>query len=416
MKYISGYQKILAIPAVLAITALGVVMRIPLWAQAVVFTMHIRYTLGRSFTEAGLAIALMSVSVAIAGPWRGRVLDRSGLRVALVPCLMVYGALWLAMPWLPYWWLVAAAVVAGLFYPPHIPITRAGLIAATDPDDKKTVLALDSAFMELSFVIGPALGVWAALAFGSRTTLFTTTMSAVLSLAVLAWWNPPTSRANPVDATSQQSGTPAQVASSPGVKSSPAKSKTSRVSPEPRPKLMWNSHLVTLLILCVLMSGLLGATDISVIAGNEHFDSLHLAGWGLGVWAVGSMISSLIYGAANWKPPFALLAAALAVATLPMALAVDGWTLLGLLFVAGIPCGPAIVASIDSLTDATDPSTHGQAMGTHSACMQVGGGLGAPLAGYILERGAWWDGVAVVALAVIAMSVIARYCERRQTA
>lgn len=404
-------------PAVTPMTALGLVMRIPLWAQAVVFTMHIRYTLERSFTEAGVAVALMSVTVALAGPWRGKILDRRGLRAALIPCLVVFGALWLVIPWLPYWWLLPAAVIAGLFYPPHVAVSRQVLIAATDPNEKKTILALDSAFMELSFVVGPAVGVWAALTFGSRTTLMVTISAAIGSLAVLAWWNPATSATKrPTASTEPDQASPSALATNtPPTNTPPAGGSTASGStPSARTTpTMWTGHVVSLLLLCVVMSALLGATDISTIAGNEHFGSLHLAGLALGTWAVGSMISSLVYGAVRWQPSFPFMSSMLALATLPMALATNGWALLALLFLAGIPCGPAIVSSIDSLTDATDPSQHGQAMGTHSACMHVGGGLGAPLAGFILERGSWWHGMIAVAVLVLLMAGVAAVTERQ---
>ena len=66
------------------ILVLGLLIRIPMWAAGIVLTLHVVGHLDRSYTQAGLVEMVLCVALAVSGPWRGRRLDRIGLR-ATVP-------------------------------------------------------------------------------------------------------------------------------------------------------------------------------------------------------------------------------------------------------------------------------------------------------------------------------------------
>ena len=59
---------------------LGTLVRAPVFASGVLLTVHVVTTLGRSYAAAGVLAAAATVAVAVSGPWRGRLLDRFGLR------------------------------------------------------------------------------------------------------------------------------------------------------------------------------------------------------------------------------------------------------------------------------------------------------------------------------------------------
>jgi predicted MFS family arabinose efflux permease len=152
------YTDLLRIRDVRRILVLGLMVRIPLFGAFVVLVLHVVDHLGRSYGMAGILDMASAAALAISGPWRGRLLDRLGLRPVLGPVLIVYAGCWLVAPWVGYWFLLALVVVAGLFTPPVFSIVRQVIIAAV-PDEKRTAaLSLDGIFTEISFMVGPRAG------------------------------------------------------------------------------------------------------------------------------------------------------------------------------------------------------------------------------------------------------------------
>ena len=99
---------------------------------------------------------------AVSGPWRGRLLDRIGLRRTVGPSIVVQVVCWSIAPWVGYAPLIGLAALAGLFVVPTFSILRQVILRSTRLAQRRTALSLDSAATELSFMAGPALGVWLA--------------------------------------------------------------------------------------------------------------------------------------------------------------------------------------------------------------------------------------------------------------
>ena len=88
------YREVFALRDVRRVLALSLLMRIPMWAGNVVLTLHVVSHLNRSYAQAGVLVACATEALAISSPWRGRKLDRLGLRKAVVPSLIVLTACW----------------------------------------------------------------------------------------------------------------------------------------------------------------------------------------------------------------------------------------------------------------------------------------------------------------------------------
>ena len=101
----------------------------------------------------------------MSAPWRGRVLDRRGVRRAVAPSIVATGLVWTTLPFLPYAVLLPACVLGGLFAVPTFSILRPAPIAAVPDERRRTALSLDSVLVELSFMIAPAVAVWAAATY-----------------------------------------------------------------------------------------------------------------------------------------------------------------------------------------------------------------------------------------------------------
>ena len=81
---IGGYRDVLAVGDTRRVLILGFFVRVPMFAGMVLLTLHVVTSLGRSYGQAGLVTAASTVAVAVSGPWRGRLLDRVGLRLSLI--------------------------------------------------------------------------------------------------------------------------------------------------------------------------------------------------------------------------------------------------------------------------------------------------------------------------------------------
>ena len=77
--------------------------------------------------QAGVVVGAATVGMALGAPWRGRLVDRLGLRRAIAPSVVVESAVWLAAPHLSYEALIGAVFVAGLFLVPVFSVSRQSL-------------------------------------------------------------------------------------------------------------------------------------------------------------------------------------------------------------------------------------------------------------------------------------------------
>jgi predicted MFS family arabinose efflux permease len=104
----------------------------------------------------------------------------------------------------------------------------------------------------------------------------------------------------------------------------------------------------------------------------------------MALWSAGSVLGGLVYGAGRRTVHPLALALTLAVLTVPAALAHSPLLLGAAVFVAGLPCAPAL----SSITATVVPEERrGEAMGWQGTAMTIGGSLGAPLCGWMIDAG-----------------------------
>ena len=183
---LTAYRDVLRVREVRTALILGFLLRVPMFGGAVVLTLHVVTTLGHSYGAAGLVTAAATVTAAISGPWRGRLLDRFGVRRVVAPSVIITATCWSVAPFAGYWVLLILGAVAGLFVVPTFSIVRQAVIVAVPDAQRRTALALDSVFVELSFMAGPVLGVWLATQVSTSWVLFGMEMFAAL-IGLLLW-------------------------------------------------------------------------------------------------------------------------------------------------------------------------------------------------------------------------------------
>jgi MFS family permease len=379
------YRRVLASAALRRALVLGFLVRMPIFAGGLVLTLHVVSHLGRTYAAAGLVSAAATIAIAISGPWRGRLLDRRGLRRVVVPSIVVAAVCWSIAPFVSYWWLLAFAALAGLFVVPSFSIIRQAVIAAVDDDDRRTAISLDSVAVELSFMVGPAVGVWAATVWPTQWVLFAIEMLGVLA-GVLLWFANPVMRAE-VDEVVDDEGVTAEV-------------------PKVARSEWFRARFIVICLAAAATTLVLGGTDIAIVASLRDFDAQSSIGWVLAIWGFGSLLGGLVYGGVQKSISAFWLLGGLAVVSAPMALAAGVPSLALLSFVAGLFCAPTITATVDQVSRVVPASARGEAMGWHGSFMTGGMALGAPLAGFAIDHRGWAAGFLVVAAVGLLVALV----------
>src|SRR6478736_2557709 len=397
---LGAYRPVLANRDTRQALLLGFLIRVPMWAGAVILTLHVVASLGRSYGEAGLVTAASTVAVAVSGPWRGRLLDRIGLRRTVGPSLVVQVVCWSIAPWVGYAPLIGLAALAGLFVVPTFSILRQVIIRSVPSEQRRTALSLDSSATELSFMAGPAIGVWLATTWQTGWALFVCEMAAVLAGLVLWLVNPPLTNAPTGAAATEaaEAAEPTEATAAPGAED------VDTGAPAPRRAI---HGFVTLPVAAVLLAAVcstlvLSGTDVAVVAALRSFGATGSIGWVLALWGLGSLVGGLVYGAWHRSISVFWLLTGLAATTAPVALAAGVPSFAVLVTVCGLLCAPTVTATVEQLSRLVPERHRGEMMGWHGSAMTAGSALGAPIAGFAIDHGGWQSGFVVVsALGVV---------------
>ena len=402
---LTAYRDVLRVRDVRTALVLGFLLRVPMFGGAVVLTLHVVTTLGRSYGAAGLVTAAATVAAAISGPWRGRLLDRFGLRRVVAPSLIITAACWSVAPFAGYWALLILGALAGLFVVPTFSIVRQAVIVAVPDGQRRTALALDSVFVELSFMAGPVLGVWLATQLPTSWVLFGMEMFAAL-VGLVLWVVDPritsesgsgVTRSHTENAAVEMAGPLDAVAAA--AEAAGAQAATGDVDREVPGRRGWfTGRLALVLVAAAAATIVLSGADLATVAGLRQFGLQDWIGPVLALWGLGSIVGGLVYGGLH-RPisPFLLLGG-LGLLTLPIAFATGGPALTVLLVISGLFCAPTITATVDQVSRLVPESARGEAMGWHGSSMTVGSALGAPLAGLAIDLFGFGGGYGVVAI------------------
>jgi len=396
---LGAYRPVLANRDTRSALLLGFLIRVPMWAGGVILTLHVVTSLGRSYGEAGLVTAASTVAVAVSGPWRGRLLDRIGLRRTVGPSLLVQVVCWSVAPWVGYLPLVAFAALAGLFVVPTFSILRQVIIRSVPAEQRRTALSLDSSATELSFMAGPAIGVWLATSWHTGWALLVCELASAAAGFVMWLVNPPLTSGRQEGAPEaghdeQGEGARAEAIAAPAVPGSGAARRVVR-------------GFITVPVASVLLAAacstlVLSGTDVSIVAALRSFGSTGSIGWVLALWGAGSLVGGLVYGAWHRSLSVFWLLGGLAATTAPVALALGVPSFAVLVTVSGFLCAPTITATVEQLSRLVPERFRGEMMGWHGSAMTAGSAVGAPVAGFAIDRGGWsWGFVVVSALGVL---------------
>ncbi len=280
-----------------------------------------------------MVAATLGLSQALTDPWLGRLADRHGQRRLLFLALAAHlsGTLLLvlaAQVGASAWTLFPAAGLSGAAVVPVGSLVRArwaGLVGGTPALD--TAFALESVLDEAVFVVGPvlvtALTVGVAPAAGLLLPLVVVVGSLLLAL---------------------QEGTEPEI--------SPETRRAGRLA-------VLSPGLLVLILTCAAVGIALSVIDVGMVAFAREQGSAGAAGPLLALFAAGSMLAGLAYGARAWRTTpdlrFLIATAACCAGVVPILLA-DGIMAMALsVTIAGVGIAPALI-SVSTLVEELVPA------------------------------------------------------------
>ena len=183
------YVEFVRQPDVARLLVVALLSRMPIGMVGFSMLMFLRESLG-NFALAGTAVGINFLSLAIAAPIQGRLIDRHGpgrlLAVTGVVQPLALGAiLFSATEGYPFAVVVVCAAVAGIFASPITTVTRTMWRHRFDrEEDRRTAFALDAVTIELNFTLGPAIIAGMLAAYSARAAFGLAIGTVVAAMAI----------------------------------------------------------------------------------------------------------------------------------------------------------------------------------------------------------------------------------------
>ena len=275
-----------------------------------------------SYSLAGFISAVQVISFAIGAPILARLVDRFGQAQVMLPAVLVSATaavglilaiLNVASPWI----LAVLAAVTGATGGSLGALVRARwAYVCTNPAQLQVAYAMEAAFDELIFVLGPVAATLLAASVhplaGLWVAVFFMVVGSVLFLL--------------------------QRSTQPPV--------NLRSSTEKKESVMRSGAMLTLAATFVFTGALFGSIDLSVVAFADEVNMSFMAGIILASMSLGSLISAVIYGARVWSAPlwrlFFIGVLLLAIGSSTFLFSANLAVLALLMFVAGLAVAPTM--------------------------------------------------------------------------
>ena len=360
---------------------------------------------GFSYTVVGLLVAGHQLGVAVGSPLQGRAADRLGHARVLIPDGVAYllGTVLLVVGMQRGWAvpvLVATVFVTGLANPPTTACSRAamGTILQTGAQ-RQAGFAISSSSVELGFIIGPLATV--ALAQGIGPGVAVIAAGAAALIGALVYSSSDAARRPPVTA--------APVAR-PGAHA--AGSVLGGLGALRAP------GLGTIVIAFLFIAASFGTFDLYIASVTEEMGMPGAAGTMIAVFALGSLVGGLYYGARIWPGTLASRLRAfvllLGVTMLLLPFVPARLLLIGLtLMIAGAFTGPMNISGFHLIDELAPEGQRTEAQAWTQASIYLGSALGGAMAGIVIDLTGTRTAMVVGACSLmIAAALLARRPDR----
>jgi MFS family permease len=383
------YRQLLGLQGVRTLMILIFFARIPMSAAGMVLTLHVALGLGRGYGAAGTVGAMATIGMGLGAPLMGRVVDRYGLRRMLLITTLGETAFWLTVRAIPYPFLLVAAFFGGLVVLPAMSIGRQAIAALVPSELRRTAYSLDSVFIELSFMVGPAAVVLLVTLFSTSTALIALACAVFTVGVATLLMNPPVR----------------------------SEEELADVGERPARREWLTPRLVGVLVVGAGAVFVLSGTEVAMIAQLRGHGELQWTGLVFIVWSAASAVGGLVYGALHRSANQISLMAVLGALTVPIGLLSGAWWLLAVaLLPAAALCAPTIAATGERVSNLAPAAVRGVVTGLQSSAFTTGAALGAPVVGFVVDRSSPSWGFAVAGVGGLLIAGAAVLLERRTRA
>jgi MFS family permease len=384
---VDRYARVLRAPDVARLLGAAVLARMPIGIDSLAMVLFVRAETG-SFASAGLVAAAFGLGSGTSSPIQGRLIDRHGHARVMLPLAALHatslGALVaLGLSGAHTAALVACGLAAGASIPPVGSVVRPLLPQLLGSDERllPTAYAVDGIAIELVFIAGPLLTA-VIVSVGSPAVALLVACGFVI-VGTLVLVTSPASRAWQPSAGEHERHLLGALAS-PGVR--------------------------TIVAATAPIGFALGATEVTMTAFATDHGSRAAAGALLALWAVGSGVGGLAYGArehgsapgARWVR----IAVVFPLCSLPLIAAPSIAVMTALALIAGLCLAPYMAAANQLVGAVAPPGAVTEAFAWPITAIAIGAATGSAVAGAIAQSVGWRPGfVAVVAAGALAGTV-----------
>jgi MFS family permease len=370
------YRDVLSRPGALAFSGTAVLARLPMSMVGIGIVLMISSLYG-SYGLAGRVSAAYVIAQALCSPQLARLVDRHGQARVMRPAIAVAavgltGLIVAATSEAHEIWMYVTAVVTGAGIGSFGSLVRArwSRVLGGDPHRMHTAYSLESALDELVFIVGPVLATLLATSVAATAGL----VVPLVAMLVGGYWFLSLRSTEPP---------PAPVG-----------------SPRPKGSVLRKPGMIVLAIVFVAMGSIFGATDVATVAFAEESGSTGSAGIILAVFALGSLISGLLYGTRHWSRPlyqrFATGMVALAIGVCFFFLVQSLVALAAVMFVTGFAIAPTLINGNGLVQDLVPRERLTEGLTWVGTSLGVGVSVGSSVAGARIDAGGSSAGFLVV--------------------
>jgi MFS family permease len=341
-----------------------------------------------SFLLAGIASSFYTLCGAIVGPRIGRLADRFGTRIVLIPItfinsLSIIGVVFFSSRSVPL--LLLFSALSGATMPSFGSYTRTRWSRTIkDRRELGVALSLESVLDETAFVVGPALAGFLFSLYGSKSPLVAGIVFTVIGGVGLA-------------ITSFDSGMRGS-------------------APERIGGLLRIKYVKALFTSLIALGLLFGSNFVVILAVAKENNRAAEGGIWVGLYPIGSLVAGLVYGVIHWKSRnatrYTLALAFMTLSTSAILFSQNIDTIVYFIILSGIGIAPALIAANALLKDLVPLSRLNEAFSMLGASISIGITLGSTLSGSLVDRFGGWDGFYFMTGATLLATLLSLICIR----
>ncbi|MFJ8627242.1 MFS transporter [Kitasatospora sp. NPDC093550] len=387
---LSSYRQIFASPGTLAFSSSGFIARLPISMAGIGIVTMLSQLTG-SYGLAGAVQASMAIAAAALGPGVSWLVDRRGQRRVALPATALTvaaaaGLLLSAHFHAPSWMLFVFAIGLGVM-PSAGAMVRArwAHLYRDEPAKLHTAYSFEAVVDEVCFIVGPIVAI------GLATNLFPEAglLVAVIALSVgIALFTAQRRTEPPVHPAAARSGGSA----------------------------ILNGGLVVLVLTFVATGAIFGSVEIVTVAFADAQGHKGLSSVVLAVWALGSGLAGIVYGALKLRSPLSnrfvvgvVMMALSMVPILVVASTVHGIGGLvaagGALLVAGLAISPTLISAMALVERLVPAAQLTEGMAWTTTGLAVGVAFGSSAGGWVVDASGaaagYWVPLAAGVLGVV---------------